>query len=173
MSKNAKPSWLRALLKLLVLSCHGYYMTLRFLRFFTEKDFRPTKYSPEKILDPRSTHEEKLQTHEEPSRKNFGPTKYPRGRILDTQNTPEKKFQTHEIPARKNFGHTKYPPEKILDPQEKKFRTQEIPTRKKFWTHESTVAPWREIQETHDGTRPTEFSALCSFKTFTKMYLPI
>ena len=40
-----------------------------------EKNFGPTKYLREKILDRRSTHE---RTHEIPTRKDFGPTKYPR-----------------------------------------------------------------------------------------------
>ena len=43
-----------------------------------EKHFGLTKYTPEKIPDPQSTHEKKNWTHEIPTRKNFEPTKYPR-----------------------------------------------------------------------------------------------
>ena len=77
---------------------------------------------------------------------------------MDPQNTHEKKFRTHEIPPR----------QQILDPQnthEKKFGTLEIPTRKKIRTREITkrknFVPMKEQwHETHDGTRPTEFSTL-------------
>ena len=62
------------------------------------------------------------------------------------------KFWNHEIPTRKNFRPTKYPREKILDPR----NTHE----KNFRTHEGTMARWHETHETHDGTRPTEFSTL-------------
>ena len=61
----------------------------------------PTKYSPEKIsdpripatkiLDPQSTHEKKIRIHNVPNRKTFGPI-----------STHKKKFQTHKIPTRKN-----------------------------------------------------------------------
>ena len=64
------------------------------------------------------------------TRKYFGLTKY-----------PQKKLLTHKIPTRKKF-----------DPR----NTHE----KKFRTLEDTVARWRETNETHDGTRPTEFSTL-------------
>ena len=69
----------------------------------------PTKYSQEKISDPRI-----------PARKNFGPTKYPRENNSDPQCTQQKNFWTHEVPTRKNFRPTKYPQEKYnnhLNPQ--------------------------------------------------------
>ena len=43
------------------------------------KDLRPAKYSREKILDPRKTHE----------KKKLGPTIYPRENILEPRNTHE------------------------------------------------------------------------------------
>ena len=74
-----------------------------------------------------------------------------------------KKVWTYKTPMRNNPESTKYPREIILDPREK-ICTHEIPTRKKICTHE---IPAREkngtmtrLQETHDGTRPMEFSAL-------------
>ena len=61
------------------------------------------------------------------------------------------------IHEKKIFGPKKYPREKSL--------THEIPTKKffgptKFWTHKGTVARWHETHETHNGTRPTEFTTL-------------
>ena len=70
---------------------------------------------------------------------------------------------TYETSTRKDFRPTKILTRKNLDPRnthEKKFQTHEIPTRKKLQTHESTVARWYEAQETHDGTRLTEFSTI-------------
>ena len=68
-----------------------------------------TKYSREKIVHPRNTHEKKFWTHKNTHEKKFGPTKHPREKTLDPQNTHEKKF-----------GPTKY---------KKKFWTHDIPTR--------------------------------------------
>ena len=126
----------------------------------TRKNFGPTQYRREKNLDPQNTQK----------RKNFEPTKYPQGKNLDPRNTNEKnldprnthekKVQIHEILVRKildlrnthvkKFGSTKYP-------KEKKLPTHKKPTRKTFWIHEGTVTRWHE---THDCTRPTEFSTL-------------
>ena len=47
-------------------------------KYAPEQNFRLTKDSREKILDPRNNHEKKFCNHEIPTRKNFGPTKYPR-----------------------------------------------------------------------------------------------
>ena len=60
-----------------------------------EKRFGPTKYSPEKNLDPRKTHKKKYWTHKTPMRKKFAHTKYPRQKITDQLNTHEKRFWTH------------------------------------------------------------------------------
>ena len=92
-----------------------------------------------------------------------------------------KKFGLHEMLTRKNVGPTKYPREKIWNPRntyEKIFRTRKIPTWKNFqpmkypWRHDGTVAQdprdprWHE---THDGTRPTNFSTLTlKSEDFTK-----
>ena len=63
---------------------------------FTRKNFRATKYSREKILNLRNTHERKSWTYEIPTRK-----------ILNPRNTQEKKFWTHETATRKKFIPTK------------------------------------------------------------------
>ena len=58
---------------------------------------------------------------------------------------------------RKNFGTTKYPRENTLYPQdtyEKKFGPS-----KAQW-YDGTMARWYETHETHDCTRPMEFSTL-------------
>ena len=69
----------------------------------------PTKYPPQKILDPRNTHEKKVCTHEIPTRKMFVPTKFPRKKVSDSRNSKKKKFGTHEISTTKKFWPTKYP----------------------------------------------------------------
>ena len=58
----------------------------------TRKNFGHTESPPEKMLDPRNTHEKKSWTHEIPTRKNFGPTKYPLEKISDPRNNHEKKI---------------------------------------------------------------------------------
>ena len=110
-----------------------------------KKNIGPTKYPPEKILDPRNIHE-----------KIFGPTKQPREKIW-----------THEIPTRKNFGPTKYPREKIFEPTKyprEKIADSRNTHEKNFWTHEGTVVRWHKTHETHHSTRPTEFSTLNIFQ---------
>ena len=64
------------------------------------------KYPREKNLDPRNTHEIKIQTHKIPTRKNLRPTEQPLEKIWDAQSTHEKKFWTHKIPTR-NFRPAK------------------------------------------------------------------
>ena len=124
--------------------------------------------SREKIPEPRNTHEKKKSwTHETPTIKNLGLKKYKRDKISDPRNTRQKEFWTHKIATRKNFEPRKYRHD-ILDPQntnEKKFGILEIPTRKKFRTREipakKNFGPTKaQLRETHDGTRPTEFSTL-------------
>ena len=44
---------------------------------------KPTKYSREKIWDPRNSHEKKIETDEILTGKYFGPTKYPREKFSD------------------------------------------------------------------------------------------
>ena len=39
------------------------------------KNSEPTKYTREKMLHPRNTHNKKFQTYEIPTRKKIGPTK--------------------------------------------------------------------------------------------------
>ena len=74
---------------------------------FTRKNFAPTKYPREKMLNPRNTPEKKILGPPTYSReKTFGPTKYPR----------EKKSRTHKILTRKRFRLTKHPREKCWDP---------------------------------------------------------
>ena len=90
----------------------------------------PTKYSPEKISDPR----------------------IPATKILDPQSTHEKKIRIHNVPTRKTFGPIKYAQEKISDSRNTR--------KKKFWTHDGKMARSHGIHETHDGTIPTEFSIL-------------
>ena len=60
-----------------------------------ERNFGPTKYSQENILDSQNTHEKKFGNHEIPTKKKFGLSKYPQEYILDLRNTHEKKFGTH------------------------------------------------------------------------------
>ena len=74
--------------------------------------------------------------HKIPTRKNIGPTKYQRDEISDPQNTHEKTFWTYEIPPTT------------------KFWTREIPTKKNFGPTKA------QLHDTHNGTRPTEFSTL-------------
>ena len=50
------------------------------------KNFGPTKYPREKILDTQITQEKKFWTYKIPTRKNFGPTKYTRKKILNRKN---------------------------------------------------------------------------------------
>ena len=64
---------------------------------------------------------------------------------------------------RKNIGPTKYQQENILDPR----NTRE----KNFWTHKDTTARWHETHETHDGTRPTEFSTFGKYQVFYAILL--
>ena len=59
---------------------------------FTRKNFRATKYSREKILNLRNTHERKSWAYKISTRK-----------ILNPRNTQEKKFRTHETATRKKF----------------------------------------------------------------------
>ena len=56
----------------------------------------PTKYTREKILDPRKYPLEKILNPRNTHEKNF----------LNPQNTHEKTFRTHEIPTRKISGPT-------------------------------------------------------------------
>ena len=65
------------------------------------KKFGPTKYPPEKILEPGNT-------HEIPTRKNLGPTKYPREKIL-VYEIPTRKIQDPRNTHEKIFGPMKYP----------------------------------------------------------------
>ena len=62
-----------------------FYSSLMYSRVTYEaptgKIFGPTKYTREKILDPRNTYEKKFWTHGIPTRKNLGPTKYQRENI--------------------------------------------------------------------------------------------
>ena len=44
---------------------------LKLRNFSREKSFGPTKYSPEKILNPQNIHEKKLWTHKKLTRKIF------------------------------------------------------------------------------------------------------
>ena len=76
----------------------------------------------------------------------------PTRKVWDPGNTHEKKIMIYKIPTKKNLKPTKYLRENILDPRNTHG--------KNFWTHESTMAPWCETHETHDGTRPTDFSTL-------------
>ena len=46
---------------------------LKLRNFSREKSFGPTKYSPEKILNPQNIHEKKLWTHKKLTRKIFDP----------------------------------------------------------------------------------------------------
>ena len=69
----------------------------------TRKNFGPTSYPQEKILDPREkildprhTHEEKFWTHKIPTRKKFGPTKYPREKTWWHNGTMTQWHQTQE-----------------------------------------------------------------------------
>ena len=71
-------------------------------------------------------------------------------KVLTLRNNSKKLFCTHEIPTGKEFGLTKYQKEKTLDPQNTH--------KKNFCTHKSTMARWNNINEVHNGTRPTEFT---------------
>ena len=70
------------------------------------------KYSREKTLYSRNTHEKKFRTYEIPTRKKFGQTKYsqdtkyPREYILNPRNTHEKIFWAHEIPEKTFWTQT-------------------------------------------------------------------
>ena len=99
-------------------------------------------------------HERKFGSMKYLREKNLGCTKRSRERTLDPQNTLGKKFGTHEIPTRKYLEPAKYPREKIFNPRN---------------THEGTMARWHQTHETHDGTRPTNFSTLTlKSEDFTK-----
>ena len=41
----------------------------------TRKNLGPSKYPPEKLLNPQNTHEQQCRTCEIPTKKNLGPTK--------------------------------------------------------------------------------------------------
>ena len=70
------------------------------------------KYSREKTLYSRNTHEKKFRTYEITTRKKFGQTKYsqdtkyPREYILNPRNTHEKIFWAHEIPEKTFWTQT-------------------------------------------------------------------
>ena len=56
----------------------------------TRKDFKPAKYSQEKISDPQITHKKKFLNYEISTRKNFNITKCRQEQISDAQNTLKK-----------------------------------------------------------------------------------
>ena len=86
--KNWKQLFLSKLILYLLGQEHGLYSFLfltyiftRYLRNIHKKKClnpqgnEPTKYTREKISEPRNTHETKCGTHEIPTRKNYGLTK--------------------------------------------------------------------------------------------------
>ena len=101
-------------------------------------------------------------THEISTWKNLDPKNTQTRKIWIHEITKRKKNETHKIPKRKKFGFTKYPREKIRIPNKIEKREKISNSRKthekSLWTQEGTVTWWHKTQETHDGTRPTEFS---------------
>ena len=129
-------------------------------------------------LDPRNTHEEKIQNHKKKiwthkiPRENLdpqnsheikcGPTKYPQEKIqthekknLDPQNTTRKILDPWNSQERK-YGPTKYPREKVSNPRN--YHEKKIGHMKARWHHGTRP-------RTSDGTRTTKFSTLRSFKS--------
>ena len=83
---------------------------LKTTRLPTRKNFGSTKYSGEKIWDPRNTNKKIFWTDEIPTRENLGPTKYPRrhdGTMALDPRDPQL-HASHEIqhaPSRTNLTH--------------------------------------------------------------------